>query len=314
MRTIHICLALLLCAMPLFADKYAGEIFTLSPGVISSAMGGTGLTYDESFSAAWWNPALLSVNHSPGLELMRSQHFEGLLDQNQLSFVLPVSTPTAIIINHLAIDDVKLTKLEDPTAPISNNNRPYIWKTVSNNDIIVYGAIARQLKDNLHYGFAPKLAYRDLARNSGWAFGADLGVLWEPASKLRLAANLRNFFTTQVLWEDGENESVAPSLDVEAGWEIAPLFSIPMHLAVRSEMYAEERGGTIEAGDLSADIHTGIALQPLTPLKVLLGYDIDAFTAGLAISHKKLGLNYAFKADSPDGLGYTQSISASYKW
>ena len=314
MRIINICLAILLFALPLSAEKYAGEIFALSPGVISSAMGGTGLTYDDNYSAAWWNPALLSLNHSPGLELMRSQHFEGLLDQNQISFVLPSASPTALIINHLSIDNIKLTKLEDPTAPISNNNRPIIWKTISNNDVIVYGAIARNLNENLHYGFAPKLAYRDLARNSGWAFGADLGVLWEAAPKLRLAANLRNFFSTQVLWEDGDNETVVPSLDLEAGLDFAPLYKIPLHVAIRSEMYADARPGMMEAGDLSADFHAGLAVQPVAAMKVLLGYDIDAITAGLALSHKRLGLNYAFKADSPDGLGYTQSISATYKW
>jgi hypothetical protein len=314
MKITYICLAILLLAMPIYATKYAGEIFAVSPGVISTAMGGTGLTYADSYAAAWWNPALLGLKPAPGLELMRSEHFEGLLNQNQLSLVLPMQSPTAIIINHLVIDDVKLTKLENPNAPISNDNRPIVWKTVSNQDFIVYGAIARQLSAKVYYGFAPKLAYRNLATHSGFAFGADLGALWQFSDKGRLGANLRDFFSTQVLWEGGEYELVSPSLDLEAGYQIAPFAGIPIHLALRSEMHAENRSATLGMGALSADFHAGMAIQPLPALRVLGGYDVDTFTAGIAVTHKRLGLNYAFRNNSPDGLGYSQRISATYKW
>lgn len=314
MKILTICLAILIMALPLAATKYAGEIFAISPGVISTAMGGTGLTYSESFSAAWWNPALLGLKPAPGLEIMHSQHFEGLLNQNQISIVLPMQSPTAITINHLSINDVKLTKLEDPNAPISNSNRPYVWKTVSNHDIVAYGSIARQHSNSFFYGISPKLAYRSLADNNGYAFGADLGALWQFSANGRLGANLRDFFSTQVIWQDGEYEIVSPSLDLEAGYQIAPLANIPIHIALRSEMYAEGRDATVEMGKLSADFHAGLAVQPLPALRVLAGYDADTFTAGIALAYKSLGLNYAFRNNSPDGLGFSQRISASYKW
>lgn len=47
-------------------------------------MGSTGLTYVGSLSAGWWNPALLALNPESGIELMRCEHFEGLMAQNQL--------------------------------------------------------------------------------------------------------------------------------------------------------------------------------------------------------------------------------------
>ncbi|MCK9309091.1 MAG: hypothetical protein M0P99_02325 [Candidatus Cloacimonetes bacterium] len=314
MRIISISLAILLLALPLSATKYAGEIFAVSPGVLSTAMGGTGLTYADTYSAAWWNPALLGLKPSAGAELMRSQHFEGLLNQNQLSIVLPTENPTAIIINHLAIDDVKLTKLEYPDLPISNDNRPIVWKTVTNQDFIVYGAIARQLNPSVFYGFAPKLAYRNLASNSGYAFGADLGLLWQFTAKGKIGLNLRDFFATPIMWQGSKTEYVSPSLDLEAGYDFAPLAHIPLHLAVRSEMYSDDRSGSLEMGALSADFHAGMAIQPIPALRVLAGYDVDTVTAGIAVTHRRFGLNYAFRNSSPDGLGYSQSISATYKW
>jgi hypothetical protein len=314
MKNFSIIVVLLLLLMPLSATKYAGEIFAISPGVISTAMGGTGLTYTNSFAAGWWNPALLGIAPSQGVELMRSEHFEGLLNQNQLSLILGNNSRSSIIINHLDIDEVKLTQLENPLDSLSNENRPAVWKTVSNQDFILYGGLARQLKDNMYLGLSPKLAYRSLATNSGYAFGADLGLLWQLNDKAMLGANLRDFFSTQVLWESGEYELVSPNLDLELGYDFSPIGKIPVHVALRSEILAEDRDATVEAGIISADFHAGLAIQPLPSLRILGGYDVDTFTAGIAVMHKSFGLNYAFRNNSPDGLGYSQRISASYQW
>ncbi|HNX02053.1 MAG: hypothetical protein KA963_00625 [Candidatus Cloacimonas sp.] len=307
-------ICLLLITIPLTATKYAGEIFALSPGVLSSAMGATGLTYENNFSAGWWNPALLSIIPENGMELMRCEHFEGLMAQNQLSIILGSNTKTSFTLNHLAIDKIKLTKLENPNDSLSNENRPIVWKTVSNQDFILSAGIARKVGKTLSLGISPKLAYRTLAENSGYAFGADLGMLWQISNKARLGMNLRDFFSTQVLWEGGEYETVIPNLDLELGYNFTPIKKIPVHLAWRSEILLENREATVEAGDLSADFHAGIAVQPISNLRLLAGYDVDCFTAGIAVSYKCLGLNYAFRNGSEDDLGYSQRVSASYQW
>ncbi len=306
--------AWLLATLPLQATKYAGEIFAISPGVLSTAMGGTGLTYRDSFAAGWWNPALLAGEPDTGLELMHSQHFEGLLKQNQLSLIIGSKIRSSLTFNHLMIDKIKLTKLENPADTLSNENRPIIWKTISNQDFILSLGLARQLKETLALGISPKLAYRSLAQNSGYAFGADLGLLWQSTEKLSLAANLRDFFSTQVLWENGTHELVAPNLDLELGYSWVLLDKFPAHLALRSELQATETEATFSSSQLSADLHAGLMLQPIPNLRLLTGYDADAFTAGLGISYQRLGLNYAFRNGSQDDLGYSQRISASFQW
>lgn len=307
-------ICLLLITIPLAATKYAGEIFAVSPGVLSTAMGSTGLTYESSFSAGWWNPALLALNPESGIELMRCEHFEGLMAQNQLSLIIGSNTKTSFTLNHLAIDKIKLTKLENPNDSLSNENRPVVWKTVSNQDFIFYAGLARQIGKTLYLGISPKLAYRSLAEYSGYAFGADLGMLWQINNKARLGMNLRDFFSTQILWEGGENETVIPNLDLELGYNFFPIKNIPVHLACRSEILLENREATLEAGDFSADFHAGIAVQPISNLRLLAGYDVDCFTAGIGVSYKHLGLNYAFRNGSEDDLGYSQRVSASYQW
>ncbi|NLH92945.1 MAG: hypothetical protein GX466_01790, partial [Candidatus Cloacimonetes bacterium] len=134
MRKLIIYVALLTC-VGLGATKYAGEIFQLSPGVLNQAMGNTGLTWNGSLSAGWWNPALLATSSQGGAELMRSENFEGLLQQNQFALSLGGKTRSAILVSHIGIDKIKLTRLENEADSLSNSNRPVVWKTVSNNDV-----------------------------------------------------------------------------------------------------------------------------------------------------------------------------------
>jgi hypothetical protein len=315
MKYIQIILLLMVLMSPLGATKYAGEIFSFSPGVVNQAMGNTGLTFAGSMAAGWWNPALLAERADTGVELMRSEHFEGLLSQNQIS--LRLGKDTSLIVNHLAIDKVKLTKLEHEDDPLSNDNRPYVWKTVTNQDLIIYGGFARALRENLYVGISPKLAYRDLAEHSGYGFGADLGALWNAGKGVSLGVNLRDFFGTQILWESGEHEIALPNLDFESSYGFTMLkYDIPIVVLARIQAFAEERGSAsnLSSSGISADLHSGFLVQPIPALKLMAGYDVDSFTAGLGLQLKALGLNYAFKNRPAEGLGYTQKVSLSYSW
>ena len=306
---------MLIVSLPLWGTKYAEEIFTFSPGVKNQAMGNTGLTFSGSHAAGWWNPALLAKNSSKSIEVMRSEHFEGLLSQNQIS--LNLGKNSSININHLAIDKVKLTKLEDENDDVSNDNRPYVWKTVTNQDFIIYGGLARVLSDKISLGLSPKVAYRQLAQHSGYGFGADLGAYMDFGKGFAFGANLRDFFTTQILWESGEHELAMPNLDTEIGLNTTLLGErIPAFFALRTQAYFEERGdaSSISSQAISADLHAGMMLQVLPSLTLMTGYDVDSFTAGMGLEYGDFGLDYSFKSSAPDGLGYSNKISLSYSW
>lgn len=315
MKRIPLIIISLLSLSALAATKYAGEVFSFSAGVKNQAMGNTGLTLSSFNAAGWWNPANLAQDSQKGLELMRSNHFEGLLCQNQISMRLGYGS--ALGINHLAVDKIKLTRLEDANADISNDNRPYVWKTVTNQDLIISGSFARRLTPRLAVGITPKLAYRSLAEHSGYGFGADLGALVDIGQGFSVGANMRDFFGTQILWESGEHEIALPNLDLELGYRIAlSRYQIPLILALRSQAYPEQRGdaASFSSSGLSADLHAGMMLQVIPALSLMAGYDVDSFTAGMGLSISSWGLDYAFRNNSEDGLGYSQRISASYQW
>ncbi|NLN85694.1 MAG: hypothetical protein GX135_06280 [Candidatus Cloacimonetes bacterium] len=317
MKKLSSTLMLVALVFALGATKYAGEIFQLGAGAQNQAMGNTGLTLQSSLAAGWWNPALLAETGSGGVELMRVEHFDGLLQQNQLSAVFGSKTRASLQVNHLAINDIKLTQLENPADSLSNDNRPEIWKTVSNHDLIVSGGLARQMNQHIFLGLSPKLAYRRLAEHSGFGFGADFGLLWDSGRGVRAAANLRDFFSTQIIWENGSHEIAIPNLDLEVGYS-QQLFktNIPIHLALRTQVFAEGRGeaSNFSAGDFSADLHAGVMVSPVPQLNIMTGWDAGSFTAGLGLRHKALGLDFAWRDGSTDELGASRRLSLSYTW
>ena len=132
-----------------------------------------------------------------------------------------------------------------------------------------------------------------------------------------MAANLRDFFSTQIMWENDTHETVTPNLDLEASYRFLPFSrNMPIHLAVRSQLYAEgrEEASTVNASLLSADFHGGICVVPIPNLRLMAGYDVDSFTAGLGVQLRGLGVDYAYKTNAPDGLGSSQRIAIGLQW
>jgi len=65
---------------------------------------------------------------------------------------------------------------------------------------------------------------------------------------------------------------------------------------------------------VSTDFHAGVMVQPISAMRIMMGYDVESFTAGLGLGFRDLGINYAFKSNAPDGLGHSQKISLTYSW
>jgi len=129
--------------------------------------------------------------------------------------------------------------------------------------------------------------------------------------------NLRDFFGTQIIWENGENEIALPNLDLEASYGFSALkYEIPVNLVLRARNFFEERGdvSNLSSSAVSTEFHAGLMVQPIPALRAMMGYDVDSFTAGLSVGIRDLGVNYAFKSSAPDGLGHSQKISLTYSW
>ena len=172
-RIIILCMVLLIVSV-LSAEKYAGEIFRMGAGVRNFALGRTRVSDYKSPAIAYWNAALLQKVENNSVSFMHSEEFDGMLKYDIVTAVWGNESKLGLVVSRIGINDIPLTKLYDPSQPISENNMPYVYKTVDDSDYIVYFGISRKLADKLVLGITPKFAYCTLAEESGYGFGDDL--------------------------------------------------------------------------------------------------------------------------------------------
>jgi len=316
-KTIACIFALALMTLSLSAEKYAGEIFKMGAGVNNYALGSTGITDTEGSSAAYWNAALLNYHSDNSFEAMHAEEFGGQIKYDTFSGVLGKGNRIAVVITRIGYGDIPLTKLENDSLPPSAHNQPVAYKTVSNSDYIAYIGFGRTLNSRISYGFTPKIAYRYLAEHSGYGFGADLGAYMQVRENWAVGARLADFFTTQLLWENGTHEIVNPSLDLETnyGMKITKA-QIPIRGFLRTEIMTESRNeaAMASAGPFSVDIHAGLEVQPMSNVKIMAGYDAENFTAGIGITYRILSLQYAYKQEPKEDLDSCQRISLGLRF
>jgi hypothetical protein len=279
-----------------FSTKYAGEIFHYGMGVRNLALGGTGLTNQKSTCLAWWNPALLQYVTENRLEIMHGEEFEGLLKYDSFAAIWGNEKKFALSISRIAINDIPLTALENDSLAIGNDNRPYAYDNVTNSDLVAFFGFYQKI-GRFNVGFTPKLAYRKLADETAFGFGADLAIVTELTEKLMLAAQVRDFFTTQIFWSNGTNELVIPGSNLELSYASnMPLINKFMTTYLRSEVFFEgrEEAATVSFDPVSIDFHAGVEIELNDKIDLLLGYDVDHFTSGLAVKYRQFEMLYAF--------------------
>ncbi|KQC07200.1 MAG: hypothetical protein APR54_01170 [Candidatus Cloacimonas sp. SDB] len=302
MKKIIILTAIILSIMisNLNADKYAGEIFQMGAGVRNFALGNCGVSDVGSFGFAYWNAALLNEVKENRFELLHAEEYMGLLTYDTFSAIWGKDQKLSLVLTRIGIDDIPLTKLTDPEQPLSFQNRPYKYKSVNNSDLVLYLGIARKVgKYNL--GFTPKLAYRNLAEESGFGFGADLSAYFRIRQNCLLGVKIRDFFTTRILWANGTHEFVNPSFDIEANYSfLLPFFKSDAKIFLRMEIFTEGRkeAASVSLKPLSMDPHLGMLLVINNYVDVLLGYDIDNLTSGILLQYKKWMINYGIELDT----------------
>jgi hypothetical protein len=308
---VGVCFFLLIFSIRLDAEKYAGEIFQMGAGVRNFALGNCGLTDINSPALAYWNAALLNEVSGQELALMHAEEYSGLLTYDTFSAVWGKEYKLAAVLTRIGIDDIPLTKLTDPDEPLSAENRPYKYKSVNNSDLVLYLGFSRKF-GKYRLGFTPKFAYRNLAEESGFGFGADVSTYFNLGNFL-LAVKLRDFFSTQILWSNGTHEIVNPSLDMEANYGFQfPLIARQSTFYLRFEMFAEGRqeAAVIAISPLSIDPHLGLEIDLHEYVDLLFGFDVRNLTTGISARYNNWKLNYGFELDTE--LENSHRISIGY--
>lgn len=303
---------ILLISYNLTAAKYAGEIFRMGAGVRNFALGNIGVSDPNGYALAYWNSALLIEVSENRFELMHAEEYKGLLSYDTVSAIWGNDQKFSLVLTRIAISDIPLTKLNDPNNSISGSNRPYKYKSVNNSDLVAYFGLARRF-GKINLGFTPKIAYRSLADENGFGFGADVSTYFK-FKDINFGLKLRDFFTTQVLWSNGTHEMINPGFDLEANFDLMlPIIERKsiFYAGLENQMEGRDVSADLSLGFISFDLHLGSEINLHRYVDLYLGLDRRNFTSGLSLSIRSWQINYAFENNSE--LDDSHRISVSIK-
>jgi len=302
LRRTFLGLILLLLCLPssLLGAKYAGEFLSLGVGGKALGMGGAFVALADDGSAGYWNPAGLFQLKGKQLMLMHAETFGSLLDHDFISYVVPQRAADSSFafgfnLMRLGGDGIKITELPQPDLPPGEDNKPYVVDQESHSDYVFLFSFSRKMRSNLAIGGNVKWMYRDIAGNSAYGLGMDLGILAPLSPSVSLGANLVDAFTSFLAYNNGTKESIYPTL--KAGSKFSHgLEDFLLTLAIDSDFRLEGRdyAAQLNSGDLSADFHLGLEMSYLQKAALRLGLDQGNFAFGLGLKTKRIDADIAF--------------------
>jgi len=322
-RIIHALLAaLVLVAVTggesLHAAKYSGDPFSLGVGARGLAMGGAVVAGPFDGSAAYWNPAGMSLLNNRRLIGMHAETFGSLLNHDFVAYTDGRSRAGSTVqafgfyLYYLGGGGIKITQLNE-------FERPYVVREESHSDILLSAAVAGRLSERLMYGLTGKIIYRDIGTETGTGLTLDAGMLyqWRPFLRLGLmVTDITSGFIryTGKTFETGANvESIYPT--VKPGFLLEHSHrDFTGRFAAASEIKFENlrHASQYWSGSLSLDAHYGWELGWREMVLGRAGFDIGRFTAGGGVNVKNLAIDFAYLHHSD--LDATFRLSAEYRW
>jgi hypothetical protein len=202
-------------------DKFAAEFLKIGIGARALGMGGSFVSISDDASASYWNPAGLIQLESREAMGMHASQFGGVVDHDVLGVITPLSSESGrraaigLTLIRLAVDNIRVTKdakvAEDPNGnPIIDPSRVVEKSAYDLAFIISY---ARSLGDRWATGVNVKLIRQSLVgEGASFGVGVDLGMHFLPSPSIAIGARFSDITTTQLWWDTGRRETVAPSL------------------------------------------------------------------------------------------------------
>lgn len=294
--------------------KYSGEFLYLGVGGKALGMGGAFVSIADDASAGYYNPAGLSQLDQKELVFMHSETFGSLLNHDFLGYVLPLHKSTlAFSLICLGGGGIKITELQNPGEPISASNRPYVKEEKSHGDYVFIFSYSLGKSKKFFLGANFKLIYRNIAVNSAYGAGLDLGALVNLAHNITLGVNLMDFTTTLLAYDTGTKESIYPTfkLGLSTKRKFENFF---LTLALDSDIRKEKRRHSTQywIGDFSLDTHYGLDLSYLEKFMLRGGFDQGNLTLGFGFKVKRFTVDMAFL--DHDELDNTYRISLKLKF
>lgn len=301
-------------------NKYAGEFLNIGVGGRALGMGSAFVALANDVTAGYWNPALLSKLNYPQFSLMHDARFGNLVNYNYGAIGIPFGKNSSLGLSVIVmgVDDIPDTRnalidlngngILDPGERLD----PSRITSFNTSDYAFYLTYSKRHSDNFSYGANLKVLRRNIAEESAWGLGFDVGASYTLMNRILLGANLQDLTTTYMTWTTGKKEVITPTAKLGAGYMIN-LWKGVLTPAIDFDVRFENRQSSANAnlGPVSFDMHAGAeyTFQNLFSLRVGRN-DLNNLTLGAGIKLPKINIDYSFVSFNGDEqLGNTHRIS-----
>ncbi len=300
---------LLLLALPGVSNsqEYATDPFLLGVGARALGMGSAYAAVSDDVTALYWNAAGLVQIERSEVQAQHAEQYGGTVNHDFVVIGFP-STLGAFGIGlvRLAVDGIALSRLEDPSRPLGPDNRPISQGTVGTSDYTLSAGYSRAWRENLSFGAAVKLIWRNLEIGNGTGYGMDVGLHYKHSTRWRIGAVIRDITRTRITYDSGTRDTIRPSLMLGAAYT-RRIESLEGHVLCSFSGVINETSSEIEQGQR---LRAGFEYRHHRGLAARIGLEGDHFTAGAGIEPtERIRVDVAFLEDSD--LDNTYRISAT---
>ena len=319
-------------AVPASATRYAGEFLRVGVGARALGMGSAFAGLADDGTAAYWNPAGLPSLGTKQVTAMHAEQFGSIVKYDFLSYTTPLGSPgkpkqaLAVSLIRLGVDDIPDTrgleildvngngKFDYPEDRLIVDESRFVFS--SDNDVALLFSYGREVGSGFSLGGNVKVVHQwlgDSLRSNG--FGLDVGVLWVGPRGWSAGAKLADITTTQILWNTGTNEFIAPSMRVGGARSLE--FKNRRHIVtaaldVQVGFSDEQLSSQANLGSVTFEFHPGLEYWLERRVALRAGFEAQNFTAGAGFRYRKFGLDYAY-LDHQD-LDASHRISALFSF
>jgi hypothetical protein len=204
-----------------FGVKYGNEFLKFGTGVRENSLGGATITNTDPVVAAYWNPALISSVVQPEIQIMHTEEFAGVVNNDHVFLSLPGRKDFNYSagffrtgVDHIPATENTLIEYGTENGQLDAGDRiDYNRISYFNaSESAFFLAGSKTLNSNLALGATWKTIYKNFFENYAWGFGLDAGIFYQPVDNLNTGAVIRDLTTTFLFWNDGEKEVIKPSL------------------------------------------------------------------------------------------------------
>jgi len=301
----------------LFPAKYAEEFLSTGVGARALGMGGAHVALVVDGTAAYWNPAGLSRLSRRQAALMHSERFSGIVTYNYLGYAQPYHQTEGVALSLIAlgVGDIPITVLEDPGAPIGDDNRVIQRGSTSDLEAALFVSYGKQTGKGFDLGANAKIIRKGVADHSAWGLGFDLAARTTLPGKILFGAMIQDVTTTLLVWDTGQKESIIPTLKLG----FARVFSIRnLRADITPAADADIRFANRQTADefalgaVTVNSHLGLEFSLERTLGLRVGLDSGALTAGAGLSLYGVQADYAYLSHTE--LGDTHRVSLGISW